>query len=138
MKIWTEYGSEHSTNLVMIGRFQQAKDAEQVKKILDQLTQQAMDEADIPGHDAKLRNQKYSESMSELLTALKIYTVGPTELEQLLYDATLKVDDNSIIITTDEIDVSVFIKILITKGARIEMYSAHDYPDTDKEQGETN
>jgi hypothetical protein len=28
-------------------------------------------------------------------------------------------------------------KILIDKGARIELYSAHDYPDIEKEQGET-
>ena len=27
-------------------------------------------------------------------------------------------------------DVSAFLKVLLDKGARVEVYSAHDYPDT--------
>lgn len=134
MKIWTGFGSEHSMNLVMIGRFEEAGKADQVKQIIGQLTQQVMDEEEMPRYDSAIRDQKYSKPMLDLLSELRISTIGPTELEQLQYDVSLEVKDNAIIFKTDEIDILAFIKILIENGARIEMYSAHDYPDAEKEQ----
>ena len=137
MKIWTGFGSEHSANLVMIGRFKEASKAKQVKEIIDRLTEQAMDEDEMPGYDAAFRHRKYSEPMSKLLNEFRIYSVRPTELEQLQYDVSHEIKGNAIIFKTDEIEISVFMKILIDEGARIEIYSAHDYPDTEKEQGGT-
>jgi hypothetical protein len=134
MKIWAGFGSEHSANLVMIGRFKEAVEAKQVKEIIDRLTEQAMDEDEMPSFDAAFRHRRYSEPMLKLLTELRINTVGPTELEQLRYDINHEVENNAIIFKTDELDISAFVKILIEKGARIEIYSAHDYPDTEKEQ----
>jgi len=40
MKIWRGYGSEHSSNLVMIGRFKTVGDAEAAKRIIDRLAEQ--------------------------------------------------------------------------------------------------
>lgn len=37
MKIWNSYGSEHSMNLVLIGSFVQAKDAENIEKFVTKL-----------------------------------------------------------------------------------------------------
>jgi hypothetical protein len=34
-----------------------------------------------------------------------------------------------VVINTDEIEVSAFLKLLIDNGAKVEVYSAHDYPD---------
>jgi hypothetical protein len=136
MKIWTGFGSEHSANLVMIGRFKEASKAKQVKEIVDRLMDQAKDEDEMPTFDAAPRHRKYSEPMSKLLDEFRIYSVGPTEIEQLRYDVSHQVEDNAIIFRTDEIDVSVFVKILIDNGARIEIYSAHEYPDTEQEQRE--
>ena len=137
MKIWTGFGSEHSANLVMIGRFKEASKAKQVKEMIDRLTEQAMNEDEMPRYDAAFRHRRYSEPMSKLLDEFHIYSVGPTELEQLQYDVSHEVKDNAIIFKTDEIEISAFMKILIDKGAHIEIYSAHDYPDTEKEQGGT-
>ncbi len=134
MKIWTGFGSEHSANLVMIGRFKEASKAKQVKEMIDRLKKQARDEGEMPGSDAALRHRRYSEPMSKLLDEFRIYSIGPTELEQLQYDVSHEVKDNVIIFKTDEIDISAFIKILIDNEARIEIYSAHHYPDTDNEQ----
>lgn len=132
MKIWTGFGSEHSMNLVMIGRFQEAGKADQVKQIIDRLTEKVMDEEEMPRYDAASRDQRYSEPMLELLLKLRVNTVGPTELAQLRYDVSQEVKDNAIIFKTDEIDISAFMKILIENGARVELYSAHDYPDPEK------
>jgi uncharacterized protein DUF6375 len=44
MKVWSGYGSEHSMNLVMIGSFKQASDAEDVKDLIAQLSTLAQNE----------------------------------------------------------------------------------------------
>ena len=48
----------------------------------------------------------------------------------LIHGISFEVKSNEIILTTDEIEVSAFLKILFDKGARIEVYSAHSHPDT--------
>jgi hypothetical protein len=68
--------------------------------------------------------------MLTLLRAADLYSLGPSELEQFSYDATVKVKGSEVIVKTDEVDVSAFLKVLLDKGARIEVYSAHEYPDT--------
>lgn len=137
MKVWTGYGTEHSYRLVMIGRFKEAKEAEEVKQIIDRLTTQVMDEEDLPSFDATPRSRRYSRPMLELMTELNLISIGSTELEQLRYDVNYEVKETSIIFKTDEIDVAAFVKILVEKGARVEMYSAHDYPDEEKDSPET-
>lgn len=132
MKVWTGFGSEHSYRLVMIGRFEEAKQAKKVKQIIDRLVAQAMEEEDLPSFDATPRNRRYSDPMLALLSELEVQSVGSTELEQLRYDVSYEVKQNSIIFKTDEIDVAAFMKILIDKGARVEIYSAHNYPDEEK------
>jgi hypothetical protein len=66
--------------------------------------------------------------MLELMKEAKLYILNPAELEQLLYDVRIDVEDNKIVMTTDEVDVLAFLKVLLDKGARVEVYSAHDYP----------
>ena len=41
MKIWNGYGSEHSMNLVLIGKFKQEQDAVKVEKDIKTLSTQA-------------------------------------------------------------------------------------------------
>lgn len=129
MKIWKGYGSEHSMNLVMIGHFRQARDVEEAKKLFDQLVNQASHDAE-KSRNSTVPQDRFTEGMLELLRAAKLYSLAPAELEQLLYDVRVDVEGNKIVITTNEIDVSAFLKVLIEKGARVEVYSAHDYPDT--------
>ncbi|UTV87723.1 hypothetical protein KDX00_04320 [Cobetia amphilecti] len=128
MKIWNGYGSEHSMNLVLIGRFKRAQDAEKVEKDIDKLSAQALkdDSHSIPfaGPDS----QRFSEEMLSLLRSLNLNTLGPGELGQLVSDHHLDREDSQITVTTDEADVSAFIKFFIEAGAKVEIFSAHDYP----------
>ena len=59
----------------------------------------------------------------------------PAELEQFAYDVTVEVEDSQIVVTTDEIDVSAFLTVLIEKGARVEVYSAYAYPENGHGRG---
>lgn len=125
MKIWNSYGSEHSANLVMIGKFKDAASAEKAKAIIDEITQFM---ANNP--DDHRRADRYSDDALGLLQKVDFYSVAPAELEQFIYDVSVELRGDQVVITTDEIDVSAFLKLLIDKGARVEVYSAHDYPDS--------
>jgi hypothetical protein len=125
MKLWTEYGSEHSANLVMIGTFKDATTAKQVKDKIDALTEQVQKEMDDKG-GSKYPN-RFSDEMMKLLEKVRFHSVGPGELEQFAYDANVAEMNGKIRIDTDEIEVSAFLKLLIDNGAKVEVYSAHDY-----------
>jgi hypothetical protein len=130
MKFWNEYGSEHSMNLVMIGHFKEVRDAEKTRELIDRLTGRVIAEPEVYQSEAGLRPRRFSDSMLELLRASELYTIGPAELEQFGYDAHVRVEGSKVVLTTDEADVSAFLKVLLEKGARIEVYSAHDHPGT--------
>jgi hypothetical protein len=130
MKIWYQYGSEHSANLVMIGHFENAAEATKTKEIIDALTDQvATDQADgtLTQDEPTAR---YGDAMLSLLSKLNVGTIGPSELEQFAYDVSVEVNGNNVVLTTNEFDVSAFLKVMFLNGARIEVYSAHDYPDS--------
>ncbi|MBH2682676.1 MULTISPECIES: DUF6375 family protein [Serratia] len=128
MKIWNGYGSEHSMNLVLIGKFKQEQDAEKVEKDIKTLSTQAeKDECySIPFDEPE--NQRFSDEMLSLLYSLKLHTLGPTDLGQLVSDHHLDREGDRITITTDEAEVSAFIKLFVEAGAKVEIFSAHDYP----------
>jgi len=134
MKIWKGYGSEHSMNLVMIGHFKEVRDAEEVEELFRQLVNQASDDAEKQG---TVPEDRFTDRTLELLKETNLYTLRPNELEQLLFDVRIDVDGNKVVITTDEIDISAFLKVLLDKGARVEVYSAHDYPDTEYGRGKS-
>ena len=128
MKVWSQYGSEHSMNLVMIGTFKEAADAHQVNQLIDELIEQARSEPQKP-IEADPVQSRFSKEMLELLTKAKLNTIGPAELDQFNYDLSNRVDGNKVVLRTDESEISAVLKLLIEKGARVEVYSAHDYPD---------
>ncbi len=135
MKVWRGFGSEHSADLVMIGRFKDISEPTKVKEIIEELTKQV--EADEQEGFIKIGEKvdRYSEGMLDLLGKVKVHSISPAELEQFGYDVGIKVQNNELILTTEEIDVSAFLKVLLDKGARIEVYSAHDYPDSEHGRG---
>lgn len=128
MKIWNGYGSEHSMNLVLIGRFKRAQDAEKIEKDIDILSAQALKDDSHSVAFAEPEDQRFSDEMLLLLNTLNIKTLGPTELGQLVSEHHLRREDNRITITTDEAEVSAFVKLFIEAGAKVEVFSAHDYP----------
>jgi hypothetical protein len=134
MKVWHVFGSEHSSNLVMIGRFKEVDDANEAKEIINLLIQQVR--ADEQAGLIKIGEltDRYSDGMRKLLEEIKVYSIGPAEFEQFAYDVSIRVENNELILTTDEIEVSAFLKVLIDKGARIEVYSAHHYSDSEQER----
>lgn len=128
MKIWNGYGSEHSMNLVLIGRFKRAQDAEKVEKDIDMLSAQASKDDCHSISFAEPEDQRFSDDMLLLLRSLKLNTLGPADLGQLVSEHHLKRKGDRITVKTDEAEVSAFVKLFIEAGAKVEIFSAHDYP----------
>ena len=128
MKIWNGYGSEHSMNLVLIGRFKRAQDAEKVEKDIDSLSAQASKDDSHSITFGEPEDQRFSDDMLSLLRNLNLTTLGPADLGQLVSEHDLRREGDRITVTTDEAEVSAFVKIFIEAGAKVEVFSAHDYP----------
>lgn len=125
MKFWNSYGSEHSANLVMIGKFNTKVDAEQAFEAIDKIKE----------HLTKTQEryegeERFSKPMLELLMGLKVHSLQPWELDQFNFDVRTQLKDDKIVVTTDESDFSGFLKLLIEYSAKVEVYSAHDYKGT--------
>lgn len=135
MKIWYQHGSEHSANLVMIGHFENATDATKAKEIIDTLTNQLREEEASGTRTVGQPSERYGEAMLDLLGRLNVASIGPRELDQFLYDVSMNIEGSKIILTTEEVDISAFLKVMFDQGARIEVYSAHDYPDREYGRG---
>lgn len=129
MKVWNGYGSEHSMNLVLIGKFKKAQDAQKVEKNIEKLSEQASkDDSHSLAFDPDPEALRFSEDMLALLRSLTVHSLGPAELGQLLSDHQLEREGDRITVTTDEADISAFVKLFIEAGAKVEVFSAHDYP----------
>lgn len=135
MKIWYQHGSEHSANLVMIGRFVDATEAAKAKEIIDALTEQVAKDQESGALVIGSPSDRYGREMLDLLGRLNVASIGPAELEQFAYEVKVDVEDQSVVITTDELDIAAFLKVLFLRGARVEVYSAHNYPDTPHGRG---
>ena len=130
MKIWHGYGSEHSMNLVMIGYFKSTEDAEKTQKLIEQLSEGLSDKIDIGSS-----RDRFGDDVMDLLREANCYNLSPPELEHFLYDTSTRVEGDKIILKTEETEVSAFFKLMITRGAKVEIYSAHDYPDAEHGRG---
>ena len=126
MKIWHGYGSEHSMNLVMIGHFKNVDNAKKVKETIDLLKHELPKKINIGNS-----RDRYEDDVRKLLDKINCYTIAPLELEQFLYETYTEIKDNKIILTTEEVDVSAFLKLMIVEGAKVEIFSAHDYSDVE-------
>lgn len=135
MKIWSAFGSEHSMNLVMIGEFKEIEKATDAMKAIEAITGQVDKDLETGQIEVSEHREKYSKEMLDLLSSLNVFTIGVDELQQFAYDIKVKRDGNQIVVTTDECDVSAFLKVMLDKGARVEVFSAHDYPDTEYGRG---
>jgi hypothetical protein len=128
MKIWSGYGSEHSMNLVLIGKFKRVQDAERTEKNIEKLSDQALKDDSHSVYFAEPEDQRFSGDMLSLLRSLKLNTLGPADLGQLVSEHHLEREGDQITVTTDEAEISAFVKLFIEAGAKVEVFSAHDYP----------
>lgn len=126
MKIWDAYGSEHSSNILVIGRFKSTKDAQTAKKMIDDVSKLAEKHA---RYEDRPHN-RFSDELMEGLKKANCWILSPTELVDFLSgDISVDQENEKITINTEEYDLGAFLKLMIHHGAKIEMFSRHDYPE---------
>ncbi len=125
MKIWQSYGAEHSLNLVIIGRFKEVADAEEFKSLVDKTIKflQGQDDFDVEA-------DRYGSDVRDYLSEENLYSLSPQQLGHFLYDFSLEVIGNNVHVSSDD-DLHGLISLMVNHGAKIEVFSAHDYPETD-------
>ncbi|MBN69237.1 MAG: hypothetical protein CME32_08170 [Gimesia sp.] len=132
MKFWYGYGSEHSANIVMIGEFKTIEGADKVNEIITKISEQASSDYSDGVINDWGTNEQFSEETEKLLKDLKIY-ISPSDMADFaLLDPRIKKSDNKLIITTDNDGVGGFIKLMIKNGAKVQIYSNDDYPETEQ------
>ena len=130
MKVWNSYGSEHSMNLVMVGSFKTEKDATEAKKIIDRLSNDLMHKVELGGHTTR-----FPKEVMRILQDVNFFSISPQEVEHFSYEFTVEQEKEKLIFETEESEFSAFLKLFIDKGASVEVYSAHDYPEKGRGRG---
>lgn len=120
MKIWRSFSADHSAKLKIIGTFKTAKDAEEAATIFNALL--AVKNKDKGSNDA------FSNEIMEVLKRYNFSSFSEHDPEQLELFSQLKPAGNRIIVETDEIEIQALLKVLVHNGAKIKIYSKHDYP----------
>lgn len=129
MKIWRGFASEHSANMVLIGHFVTTEDAIRAAEQLQQLHDLAITEFDYDRFYENKMSVFTTEPIPEMLKKLELYDFAAEDVEHLVRQHSMERDGKRVRIWTDESDLNGFLKFLIKKGAFLEVYSAHDYPE---------
>ncbi|MFI4993073.1 MAG: DUF6375 family protein [Solirubrobacterales bacterium] len=127
MKIWTGYGSEHSTNLKMIGHFADESAAKAAMLLFERIKERVYIDMDGENYDPGEGAPDLTDEMGQLLRELNIWSLGPTDVENFAYDHSVARDGADVILTTDENTVGGFVKLLISNDASIEIFSMHSH-----------
>ena len=123
MKIWNSYGSEHSLNLVIIGSFKEEYEAEEFEKLTEKVTHFLSENSEFD-----VEADRFDRKTLDFLARENLFSLSPQQLGHLLYDVNVSRHGKKIRVSSDD-DVNAFISLLIHKGARVEVFSAHDYPE---------
>src|SRR5688572_8562883 len=115
MKIWVGHGSEHSARLILVGHFRdegRARLTEERIKALDELALKQ------PEPDWEHREEWYDEPTREALDSIRLWQIGPADLENFRYEHGVARDGDRIEISTEEYEIQGLIKVLVLAGAR--------------------
>lgn len=121
MKIWKSFAGEHSAKLKIIGTFKTEENAEKAAAFYNDLID-VEDKSKGEGED-----DYFSQELIDLFQKHKVHSLNETDVEQADYHYKLEPDGNRIEVLTDELEVQSIIKTFIRWGAKIELYSRHDY-----------
>ncbi|KAB8186021.1 DUF6375 family protein [Microbispora catharanthi] len=125
MKIWHSYGSEHSMDLVLIGKFESVSGAEAAIERMEAL--KALAESERSDDDWRCRDERMPDALVDELVRLKLYELGRSDVDIYAFDHSVERNGSIIRIWTEESEIQGFLKVLLHLGARVEVFSRHDW-----------
>jgi hypothetical protein len=125
MRIWHSSGSEHSMDLVMIGTFETVSAAEAAVERMEAL--KVLAEAEWSDDDWRRLDERMPNTVVERLRELNLYEMGRSDVDIYVYEHTVKRTGSTVRVWTEESEVQGFLKVFIHLGARVEVFSRHDW-----------
>lgn len=134
MKIWYGFGSDHSSNLVLIGKFKTEADAISALERIESIMEAAgsdLSESIIGSWD---RNEQLSAEMEARIRELNTHSLSPNDLAEFaLMNCTPSRQGKELHFRTDDTEIGGVIKFMALNGAKVEVFCAHDYPSNEEE-----
>lgn len=112
-------------DLVLIGRFETVSGAEAAMERMEAL--KVLAEAEWSDDDWRRQDERMTDSLRDELTKLKLYELGRPDVDIYAFEHSIKRDGASVRIWTEESEVQGFLKVLINLGARVEVFSRHNW-----------
>ena len=125
MKIWKSFSAEHSAKLRIVGTFKTTEDLEETRQIIEELTDEVMKQ--------DVSTQLKAKYTDEIMNIIKnhngyCHSLGEEDLMNFTHVHNISYNDRTIEINTDELDIQGLLKVILSNGAKIEIYSKHNYP----------
>jgi hypothetical protein len=112
----------------MIGQFVDRASALAMKEQFDKITEVVANELEAGRLDVGWDSDgRMGRELRDALNELKIYDLGIADVSNFAYDFSIHLDDDKLSVHTDEGEVQGFLKLMINGGARVEVFSAHDW-----------
>lgn len=125
MRIWQSYGSEHSMDLVLVGTFETVSGAEAAIERMEAL--KALAEAEWSDDDWRRPDERMPDTLAGELIKLKLYEMGRSDVDIYAFEHSIERNGPTVRIRTEESEVQGFLKVLIHLGARVEVFSRHNW-----------
>ena len=134
MKVWRGYGSEHSASIVMIGEFKSVEEAESVYALIEELSGQASDDYSDDIISDWSKNERYSDKTEDRIRQRSLHYLSPSDIADFaLNQPNIEKKGKELHFWTDDVEIGGFIKLMVNKGAKVQVYSAHNYPGDEEE-----
>jgi hypothetical protein len=125
VRVWHSYGSEHSMDLVLIGSFETVSGAEAAVERMSAL--KIIAEAAWSDDDWRRPDERMPDELAEELRRLRLYEMGRSDVDIYAFEHTVERDGSTVRVWTEESEVQGFLKVLIHLGARVEVFSRHNW-----------
>jgi hypothetical protein len=112
-------------DLILIGTFEGVSGAEAAIERMKVL--KTLAEAEWSDDDWRRRDERMPISLAEELAKLELYDMGRSDVDVYAMDHTVERKGATVRIWTEESDVQGFLKVLVHLGARVEVFSRHDW-----------
>jgi hypothetical protein len=112
-------------DLVLVGTFEAVSGAEAAIERMKAL--KVLADAGWSDDDWRRRDERMPMTLVEELAKLELYDMGRSDVDIYAFDHSVERKGSTVLIQTDESDVQGFLKVLIHLGARVEVFSRHDW-----------
>lgn len=112
-------------DLILIGRFEAVENAKQAVEKMEAL--KTLADAEWSDDSWQDHDERMPETLRQGLFKLELYEMGRFDVDNYVYEHKVERNKTDVRIWTDESEVQGFLKVLINLGARVEVFSRHEW-----------